>query len=225
MDIKNLEYNISRLNINNDNKKTKKQIQIDLVFKPKDGVSEWVSRDTICANKILNWGANGLSRHNIYFNDKRYIWEKFPVSGKIEKLRLNGFSEEYLKNLPRPIRKDIDKFYKKSKCVVCGSKSSLVTDHKNDLYNDIRVLNSKTQVLDDFQCLCTHCNLQKRQISKECVKTGKRYGATNIPSLKYFGIDFILGDEKYDPDDIKAMIGTYWYDPVEFVKKLHEVVK
>lgn len=50
---------------------------------------------------------------------------------------------------------------------ICGSKSHLVTDHKNDLYNDIRVLNSKTQTVDDFQCLCNHCNLQKRQISKQ----------------------------------------------------------
>ena len=40
-------------------------------------------------------------------------------------------------------------------CIVCGSASDIVIDHKNDLYNDPRVLNSDTQVPDDFQTLCS----------------------------------------------------------------------
>ena len=55
-------------------------------------------------------------------------------------------------------------------------------------------------------------------------ETGKRYGATNIPMLKVFGIDFIEGDETYDPKDINAMVGTFWYDPIEFMKKIKEKV-
>ena len=39
---------------------------------------------------------------------------------------------------------------------------------------------------------------------------------TNIPQLKVFGIDFISGDENYDPEDPNAMVGTYWYDPSAF---------
>jgi hypothetical protein len=41
-----------------------------------------------------------------------------------------------------------------------------------------------------------------------------------IPSLAIFGIDFVEGDDSFDPNDINAMVGTYWYDPVEFMKKL-----
>ena len=49
-------------------------------------------------------------------------------------------------------------------------------------------------------------------------ETGKRYGATNIPQFKFKGIDFIRGDETFDPEDPNAMIGTYWYDPIEFMR-------
>lgn len=53
---------------------------------------------------------------------------------------------------------------------------------------------------------------------KRTKKLGLRYGATNIESLKIFGIDFISGDETIDFNDIDALKGTYWYDPVEFMK-------
>ena len=36
-----------------------------------------------------------------------------------------------------------------------------------------------------------------QKISKETKKTNKRYGATNIPSLEPFDIDFISGDETF----------------------------
>lgn len=204
----------------------KKQQQVDLLFKPnEEGISDWITKENISENPILNWGNNGVARHGVYFNDNRYIWEKYPLNGKIEKLRTNGFSDKELNSNLRPIRKDIDKHYKQLSCVVCGSKSDLVTDHKNDLYNDIRVLNTSTQVLNDFQCLCNHCNLQKRQIAKKTKETGKRYGATNIPFLKMFEVDFIEGDENYDPKDIYAMKGTFWYDPIEFMNYLKEMKK
>ena len=114
----------------------------------------------------------------------------------------------------RPIREDIKIFHRATGCVVCGSHSDLAIDHKNDLYNDPRVLDSKTQTIDDFQCLCYHCNSQKRQISKVTKQHGKRIGATSIPSLAFWGVDFVEGDETLDTNDINAMVGTYWYDPV-----------
>ena len=197
-----------------------KKIAVDEIFKPDDnGVSEWILKETL-SGTCLDWGSNGAARHNVFFGDDRYTWEKSPARGKILKLRTTGFSDTYNKN--RPIRKDIDKHYKSCSCVVCGSKSDLVTDHKNDLYNDPRVLSVTTQNFDDFQCLCNHCNLQKRQVSKQTRKTGKRYGATNIPSLAVFKVDFIKGDGNYDKNDINAMVGTYWYDPVAFMKHLLE---
>ena len=145
-------------------------------------------------------------------------FSKYKISNKGNDIKYIGIFGKKENNLNRPIRKDIKDFYKKIPCVVCGSKSDLVCDHKNDLYNDKRVLNTKTQKLNDFQSLCNHCNLQKRQINKKTRETGKRYGATNIPMLKHFGIDFISGNDLYNPNDINAMVGTFWYDPVEFMK-------
>lgn len=120
--------------------------------------------------------------------------------------------------LAHPIRVDIKQLYQQQACCVCGSMSELVCDHKNDLYNDPRVLSTETQKPEDFQSLCNHCNLQKRQISKVTRSTGKRYGASQIPSLRSLNVDFILGDDNYDVKDVNAMVGTYWYDPKAFIE-------
>ncbi len=201
-------------------RRTKKQVEVDNLFKPDiSGNSVWVSREVIGENKMLDWGKNGAARHGVYFSDRRYIWEK-QGKGSITALRTIGFSDDELYGAKRPIRKDIHDYHKKIGCVVCGSQSDLVTDHKNDLYNDPRVLDAKTQTIDDFQCLCNHCNLQKRQVSKVTKETGKRVGATTIPIYAVFGIDFIEGNETFDENDINAMVGTFWFDPVEFVKKI-----
>lgn len=203
-------------------KLSKKKSEVDRLFQPDAlGNSLWVSRDDIRKNPMLDWGNNGAARHGVYFADKRYIWEKYG-RGPIKALRTIGFSDDVLNGASRPIRKDVHEHHKANGCVVCGSRSDLVTDHKNDLYNDPRVLNAKTQTIDDFQCLCNHCNLQKRQVSKVTKERGKRVGATTIASLSIFGIDFVEGDDKFDEKDVNAMVGTYWYDPVEFMKKIKE---
>ena len=124
----------------------------------------------------------------------------------------------------RSIRDDIRKEILQRPCVSCGTNSRIEVDHKNDLYNDPRVLCLSTQELNDFQPLCKHCNDQKRQVIKRTKETGRRYAATNIPALAPFGIDFIKGDETYDPEDIHAMEGTYWYDPVEFATKIKQII-
>ena len=129
-----------------------------------------------------------------------------------------------ISNLNRSIRKEIKEYFKNYNCVVCGN-SDIEIDHKNGLYNDSRVLNTQTQTISDFQPLCRHCNQQKRQSMILTKKTGKRYKATLIPQLKIFGVDFISGNEDYDPNDINAMIGTYWYDPIEFMKYIYSFLK
>jgi 5-methylcytosine-specific restriction endonuclease McrA len=144
-------------------------------------------------------------------------------------VKSSGASIKYIKsfgkfecsNTTRAIRKDILEYYKMQSCVNCGSKAELQCDHKNGLYNDTRVLNLETQTLEDFQSLCRHCNCQKRQIEKKTRETGKRYGATNIPHLRPFGIDFIEGDMRVDINNPNALRGTYWYDPIAFTKYIH----
>jgi 5-methylcytosine-specific restriction endonuclease McrA len=202
-------------------KLSKKQLSVDKIFDPNNkGFSEWILREFL-NNTELKLTLNGNSRHGIFYGDKRYNWEKQLEKNKVIALRLNGYNLDNI-NLNRPIRKDIRKHHLKTGCVLCGSCSDLVIDHKNDLYNDPIVLDIKTQSIDDFQCLCNHCNLQKREIIKKTKKTSKRYKATNIESLKIYGIDFIEGDETIDFNDINAMKGTYWYDIKTFNKYIYE---
>jgi 5-methylcytosine-specific restriction endonuclease McrA len=213
-------------------KLTKIQIAIDDLFKPTtNGLSMWITKDMIINfnNGILDWGNNGITRQGLFHKDNRYIWEfkrkNDKPSGKIEAIRTIGLNEDILAGKDRPIRSDIHRYHKSKGCIICGSLTDLVTDHKNDLYNDPRVLDIKTQTINDFQCLCNHCNLQKRQVAKKTLETGKRYGATNIPILSIFGIDFIQGDENFDKSDVNAMVGTFWYDPVEFMKHINNTIK
>jgi hypothetical protein len=38
--------------------------------------------------------------------------------------------------------------------------------------------------------------------------------------LAPFKVDYVQGDETYDETQVDALVGTYWYDPVEFMKIL-----
>lgn len=123
----------------------------------------------------------------------------------------------------RPIREDISCYYKKRTCVRCGSNKDLIPDHKNDLYNDPRVLNRNTQTLDDFQSFCNGCNLIKRGVSQKRDKEGKRQPPPPDIVAANGGILYTTGDESYDPNDPNALVGTYWYDPIEFGKQCIEI--
>jgi len=194
---------------------------VEKLFKPdENGISGWITVEQII-EAGLPWTGNGNGRLGIFFGVKKYIWEK-QGNNKTEALRTTGLSDDFLYGAARPINKEIIIHYRKIKCVVCGSGSNLVVDHKNDLYNDPRVLSADTQTLDDFQSLCNHCNLQKRQIAKKTRETGLRIGATHIPQMAVWGIDFISGDESFDPNDINAMVGTYWHDPVAFMNEIRK---
>ena len=144
-----------------------------------------------------------------------FIHLKSKKGNKISHIKVYGLKENLI-NTTREIRSDIRNHFKNSICVVCGN-SDIEIDHKNGLYNDKRVLDIKTQKIEDFQPLCRHCNQQKRQSIIVTKETKKRYKATLIPQLKPFNIDFTKGDEIYKEDDINAMEGTYWYDPISFM--------
>ncbi len=147
-------------------------------------------------------------------------FKSFPISkgNSITHIKVYGPKKD-INDISRNIRSDIKEYFKKHCCVVCGNRD-IEIDHKNGLYNDKRVLNPNTQTINDFQPLCRHCNQQKRQSIILTKQTGKRYKATNIPHLIPYGIDFISGTEDYDKNDINAMVGTYWYDPVQFHKNI-----
>lgn len=158
-------------------------------------------------NLNLSWEANEKEIEQIQTD---FNFEKSKKTS-ISHIKIYGTQNEMNK---QSIRKDIRDFFKDSVCVVCGNSDTEI-DHKNGLYNDKKVLQ-----INDFQPLCRHCNQQKRQSIILTKKTGKRYKASNIPQLSIFGIDFIKGDESFEKNDPYAMIGTYWYDPIEFMEQI-----
>ena len=170
---------------------------------------DFKTRRGIC----LSWDPTSEELEKIW-NDIKEV-DIISKGNAIYMLKIYGIQSP--KHTTRGIRKDIKDFIKTQSCVVCGSNHEIEADHKNGLYNDSRVLNLKTQLLDDFQALCRHCNLQKRQTYKTQSQSGIRYAASKIPSLKHLKIDYTKGGAEYDPKDIDAMVGTYWYDPVKFM--------
>ena len=200
----------------------------------------------------LYWGGNGVGDR---FANKKYNYSVIYNSGKTKTYSENteeNFNDILLKEFidknkkdkgsacisgiyvhskrenvtKRTISKKIDKIIKGKSCVVCGSNSDIICDHKNDLYNDEKVLDIKTQSLDDFQALCNHCNLQKRQICKNEIEINKIYSVKNIPQFSLI-CDFDIPWEKkiFDVKNKYTKMDTYWYDPIEFNRKLKIYIK
>lgn len=182
--------------------------------------------------KMITIKQNGIIRYSWNLSELK----NDVINKDIDKMKnnneikiTNGISIKYIKlygiqknDIYRPISAKIRKYFTGMKCVVCGSGNDTVIDHKNGLYNDNRVLSTTTQTIDDFQVLCNHCNLQKRQVIITMKNTNKKYSALNIPSIAIYKIAFIYGDENYDINDPNWGIGTYWHDPCEFMRNIKE---
>ena len=162
----------------------------DLVLKLSNNMTDVIPVSEIRKHDVLYWGGNGVGDR---FAGKKFNYTSVKGNGKttrnsqletdiIPEDALARFNEASLGKkgqaivgifihslrtevILRPIRIDIRKALSKCPCAHCGSSAGVVIDHKNDMYNDPRVLCVKTQFLSDFQALCTHCNLQKRQVA------------------------------------------------------------
>lgn len=214
-----------------------------LVMDLTNNLTEILSIDEIKKHPKLYWGGNGVGA--------RWVNQKFNYSVIYSKKPPKKYSENENDEIPtellqqflnthtgtgiigifvhskrhnipnRPIDKKIHKLIVTNPCVVCGTKTDIICDHKNDLYNDPRVLNTTTQVLTDFQPLCNHCNLQKRQICKEIEKTQKIYSAKNMQRYKQYKFEFPWEKKHFDKTDIYCTNDTHWFDPVEFENKIY----
>lgn len=143
----------------------------------------------------------------------------FEKSGNIvEYIQFFGKASVALKD--DGIRKDIRDKICSNPCVNCGTTKDIQCDHKNDLKNDPRVLSLSTQTLDDFQPLCRHCNIVKREMKAKMMSSGKRFGATYLG----FPIDFVSGDDTLNMDDPKWYVGTYWGDCVAFKREIYTML-
>jgi len=224
----NQDININTIDTDKKKGKQSNIEKVELLFKPNsEGYSDFVTREEINKSE-LKFTLNGNCRNGAYFGVNKYKWDVKRGKGrKVIALKLNGINDNKINGCSHPIGNHINKYFKENMfeygCVNCGTHSELCIDHKNDLYNDEKVLNVNTQQVSDFQYLCNHCNIVKREVCQKTKKTGKRYGATNIKKLKCFNIDFILGDETLDLTNPNAMVGTYWYDPVAFMEHINKM--
>jgi hypothetical protein len=222
---------------------TSKESVDELVIQATNNFTKILSTNEIKENyKGLYWGGNGVGDRfaNKKFNYSVIYSKKQPSlysendDDKIPEELLNEFLQNnkgvgiigifvhsIRKNIQkRPIRKNIHKETTSLSCIICGTHDT-ICDHKNDLYNDIRVLSLETQLISDFQPLCNHCNLQKRQVCKTEEQTQKIYSAKNIQRYKIYPFEFPWEKKVFDKNDINCKNGTYWFDPVEFDKNIY----
>jgi hypothetical protein len=215
----------------------------ELVKKLSNNFTAIINRDTLRKYPKLNWGDNGIGdrwykkkfNYTVVTNEKVKTYSENDDEIDSEVLRVYRLENTKMKGIigifvhskrlnivKRPIKKEIDCAIKKKCCVSCGSRSEIICDHKNDIYNDVNVLNTKTQVKSDFQPLCNHCNLQKRQILKDEMKNNKLYSAKNLEKYGAFQFEFPWEKKYFDVNDVNTKMDTYWYDPVEFNKKIFQ---
>lgn len=219
---------------------------IDRVEKLSNNYTKIINRNILKRYKYLNWGNNGVGdrwckkifNYSVIYANLTFKTYSENIDENLDLLNnqlkiintdnkkkgIIGIFVHSKKNNDnknnRPIKKEILEKIKNNKCIVCGSTTELVCDHKNDLYNDIRVLNIKTQLLEDFQCLCNHCNLLKRQNCKDEIKNQKLYSAKNLPIYNIYNFNFPWEFYNFDLNNINCKKESFWYDPIEFNKKI-----
>nr|QOI90564.1 hypothetical protein HWQ62_00433 [Pyramimonas orientalis virus] len=225
--------------------------EIELVQKLSNNFRNIISREELKKHPKLDWGNNGVGdrwcnkRFNyalIYGGKQKYKIYSDRLDDDVPEEELTNFYNEHLgqkgtlgifvfslkdksKIQARPISKMVRLDILSQSCVSCGSYSDIIPDHKNDLYNDPRVLSGKTQVVADFQPLCNHCNLQKRQVSKKEKQDQALYSAKKLVRFRIYDFEFPWEKKVFDINDIHCKEDTYWYDPVEFERKVYYYVK
>jgi hypothetical protein len=210
----------------------RKSIHNTILDKGKNGIGDRFANklfDYTCIynNDIKTY--SNIDDDNTYTQDIIYFMDNYSNQGKKSVIGIKIHREKETDNKNKhTINKTIKEEIVKEPCVFCGKKDDINCDHKNDHYNDSRVLNTKTQKKDDFQPVCTSCNLKKREIYKKESNSGYLFDPRNIPHMKPL-LDMIQDDilysefgveREFNPNDIENKVDTYWYDPVEFIKKI-----
>jgi hypothetical protein len=200
-------------------KDTKNSLFLKLAQPDENGVSRWVNvsefvgeyRDLFFTGNGASWARSDGTLGKTYTIERD---NELTNGNTIDRIRLVGFNPQAKFN--RNVRADISRFYEKLKCVVLGTSTPKPqTDHKNGRLDDLRVGNTKTQTYEDFQPLSRHANTAKRRHCNVCKDTGNRYDAR----LLGYPVSVVEGKLKYKKP--LGCVGCFWYDPLEFRKKLN----
>jgi hypothetical protein len=145
---------------------------------------------------------------------KKYLIVKDKRSGKIEAVKLIGWASHNqttrAAHIPSGIRRKI-MLVPKKRCSVCFTGSKLQIDHKDGRKST--VINVNVNNPNEYQLLCQHCNVVKREVCKKCEQTGQRYDARPHGFKK----GWTVGNIKYHPIG-QGCTGCYWHDPIAFIK-------
>jgi len=205
--------------LNNIKIMTKKELFLELAS-PKNYISRWVDISEFIWKyrelQLWNWWSwcrwsSSLAKEFIVEFDKTITsWNK------IDRIRLN-WENEYHK-LSQHIRTDIKSELSKKRCIVLWTHRSCdhitEVDHKDWRKNNPKVMNSKTQKLEDFQPLSKPANDAKKQFCKECTNTWLRYDAKQL----WYTVSITEWKLKYDKE--LWCRWCFWYDSIAFRKKL-----
>ena len=198
---------------------TKTDLFIELAKPNAKGVSRWVNvqefKDRYVGLTFGN-GASWARGNSVLAKLYKIEFDKSKSSGnRIDRIRLIG-NQKIIAS--QSIRNDIKVEIRKRRCVVLDV-SEMEVDHKNgrkmNVGGDPRVLNTKTQTLEDFQPLSKAANNAKRQHCKVCTRTNTRFDAKLIG----YPISYYKGSKKHSGKS-NGCIGCFWYDPIEFRKHL-----
>ncbi|WP_081209743.1 hypothetical protein [Salegentibacter sediminis] len=196
----------------------KHELFIELAKPNEKGISRWVNTSEFVGKYSQLELLNGLSwgrRSSVLAKTYNVETDKTITPGvKIDRIRLNGLNNSESSKLSQTIRADIKKEISSKRCIVLGTRRSCdhktEVDHKDGRKDNLEVMNSASQKLNDFQPLSKPANDAKRQFCKVCVQTGERYDA----KLLGYTVSYIKGSKLYDVSI--GCEGCFWFDPIAF---------
>ena len=175
---------------------------VDIVTLVKEISSDFkkvLHRSVLNSYPQLNWGNNGVG--------DRWANKKFNYTVVYSTKRIKLYSE----NDDDSISEDVlNEFFKEM------TGSGIVGIFVHSLRE-----NKET----DFQALCNACNLKKRQVSKDERKDKKLHSAKSMPQYAIYPFPFPWELKAFDEKDINTKKDTYWYDPIEFNKKIYNRIR
>jgi hypothetical protein len=185
------------------------QLVLKLFNPDENGMSRWVYKEECVGEYASLLPRNGNHWYrNVGLSHLIFVKENLKEQKTI-RWKFNGFKE---KSSNRPIRKELSN----KPCVHTGFKSTtnnpIVIDHKNGRYDDDRVLNIETQIIEDFQPTCNQANLYKRTKCTDCIRTGMRFDAKELG----YSVSVTEGNLKYEG----TCVGCYWFDCLQFKKSV-----